>query len=288
MKSSRVLINSLPKSGTHLLSRVVELFGYREHFDAAEPVSEPRATPLFFNYREVKNTLVERGWQIDNQSGNTICVGTLTPVEVDLPVFREWLEAMPQQRYILGHLGWTPALAPVLSDLKYFHLFIIRDPRAVIASLIAFILDSHGMPKRHFLEADFRLMSPAERLEILLHGGFAPQANVRVRGFADIYRSMFAWRNDPSCFMVRFEDLVGEQGGGSAERQKTEVKRMAVFLGEAFDSSVTDKLDTIYNRSARTYRKGSVDSWKQALDAESVELLIEYCRLLCEETGYGG
>jgi len=305
---SRVLVNSLPKSGTHLLAKAIELFGYREHFDEHNLDDPDRITPLFFNYREVKNALAKkregldhhyspspppacvrrigRGFAVRAGQGQAVCVGTLTPVYADLPTFRQWLNAMAYGRYILGHVAWTPALASVLADLNYHHLFIIRDPRAVVASLISFILDTRGMPRRHFLEADFELMSATQRLTFILEGGYAPQAGVEVRGFIDVYRSMFAWHKEPNCLFVRFEDLVGPQGGGTLERQKEVVKRIASHLGRPFDEHISVGFQKVYSPSARTFRKGSIDSWKQALDAKSIERLNEYCQPLCQEAGY--
>ncbi len=35
---------------------------------------------------------------------------------------------------------------------------------------------------------------------------------------------LFERHNDPSCLFLRFEDLVGEQGGGSFEQQKDAIK----------------------------------------------------------------
>lgn len=285
---SRVLINSLPKSGTHLLAKAIELFGYREHFDEQQLNDPDRITPIFFNYREVTNALAKRREQgiLTAENDQMIPVGTLTPVYADVPSFRYWLAAMPLARYILGHVSWTAALASVLDELDYYHFFIIRDPRAVVASLISFILDSRGMPRGHFLQADFQLMSPTQRLEFILEGGYAPQADVEVRGFIDVYRAMFAWHKEPNCLFVRFEDLVGPQGGGSLERQKEVVKRIASHLGHPFDERISAEFQNVYSPSSRTFRKGSVDSWKRSLDAKSVERLNEYCRPICEEAGY--
>ena len=71
----------------------------------------------------------------------------------------------------------------------------------------------------HFLEADFKSMSPMQRLIFVLEGGYAPQAAVTVQSFHDVYHSILAWRNQPNCLFIRFEDLVGEQGGGSLQQQ---------------------------------------------------------------------
>lgn len=69
--TKRLLINSLPKSGTHLLAKAVEILGYKEHFETGE-VTE---TPLFFNYREVKKRL-----QHQTESDQKISIGALTPM----------------------------------------------------------------------------------------------------------------------------------------------------------------------------------------------------------------
>ena len=193
---------------------------------------------------------------------------------------------MPQQRYVIGHVAWTPALSPMLADLYYHHLFIIRDPRAVVVSLMAFILDTGGMPHPHFLRADFALMSPKQRLDFILAGGNAPQAGVAVKGFAEVYRTMLAWRNDPTCLVVRFEDLVGYHGGGSAERQQAVIRRIAAHLDLPFNETIADHIDTIYSPTARTYRIGRIDGWKESLDAENLARLTAFCKPLCLEAGY--
>ena len=282
---SQVMINALPKSGTHLLAKAVELFGYREHFAGEEIDNPERITPIFFNYREVKNALAKIQAADTEDTDETVCVGTLTPCYVGLSVFRHWLEAMPKGRYILGHVAWTPALAPVFAELDYRHLFIIRDPRAVVASLISFILDTGRMPRRHFLEADFKVMTSMQRLNFLLEGGSAPTAEVEVRGFADVYRSMLAWQDEASCLFVRFEELVGEPGGGSADKQRDVVKKIAKTLGASFDD-IAPRLTEIYDPSSRTFRTGKIDGWKDSMDAESLERLTAYCEPLCAEAGY--
>ena len=40
VKLDRILINSLPKSGTHLLAKAIEIFGYEEHFNPRSNLDE--------------------------------------------------------------------------------------------------------------------------------------------------------------------------------------------------------------------------------------------------------
>ena len=284
MAVQRVLINSLPKSGTHLLAKAVELCGFQEHFDSADKDDLQRITPLFLNYREVKDAMAQQAAEC--RSAATIPVGTLTPAYVDAQTLGEWLAAMPSGRYLLGHIGWTPALAPILNAHQVKLVFIIRDPRAVLASLLSFILDTKGMPKPHFLEADFKVLSSEQRLELLLEGGEAPQAGVTVTPFRAIFHNMLSWRDEASCLLVRFEDLVGAQGGGSTERQETAVRRIAEHLGRSFDDDLKAKFAQIYSTNARTFRKGSIEGWKQSLNSVDAERIEAYCQPLCTVAGY--
>lgn len=287
IKLGKVFINSLPKSGTHLLLNVMELLGYREHFKDNNYSEHPEITPpIFFNYREVKKALAKINYNPEDTS-EKISVGALTPLYVPASILRQWLDVITEGKYILGHIPWTPLLSQIIADLTYHHVFIIREPRAVVASTLAFILDTGSkMPARHFLENDFKQMSTLQRLKFILEGGYAPQAGVEIKSFAEVYRYMIAWQNEPNCLFVRFEDLIGEKGGGSYDKQRDTIKRIASYLGIPCDAQIEAKIKQIYDPSARTFRSGKIDGWKNSLDSESIELLNKYCQPLCQEAGY--
>lgn len=173
-----------------------------------------------------------------------------------------------------------------MNELNYQQVFIIRDPRAVVVSLIPFVLDTGKMPGRHFLEDDFSLMSPTQHLDFILEGGYAVKAGVEIKNFAQVYRSMLAWRNEEGCLFIHFEDLVGEQGGGTKEKQEAVVNKICSYLDIPFDDTIISQLGEIYNPGARTFRTGKIDAWKSSMNAEDVEKLNIYCQPLCEEAGY--
>ena len=286
-QQSRVLVNSLPKSGTHLLTRAVEIFGYQEYATHRGYLKRMLdslgfSTPKYFNYKQAKNSL-KKGKSTDDQ----IAIGAFTPYFVNQPTMQYWLNTIPYAQYIQGHIPFTPTLTQIITKLNYFHLVIIRDPRAVVASLLPFILNAQntGMGT-HFLADDFKPMSPIQRLKFVLEGGYAPKAKVKVDSFIEVYHSMLAWRNEPNCLLVRFEDLVGEQGGGNTDNQKNVVKKIALHLEIKFDEDISSKLNQIYNPSARTFRIGKIDGWKNSMDLESTEYLTEYCKPICDEAGY--
>ncbi|MBF0240764.1 MAG: sulfotransferase domain-containing protein, partial [SAR324 cluster bacterium] len=243
-------------------------------------------TPRYFNYRESHKSLKIGKFDPDAVEDN-IGIGAFSPYYVNQVTFRFWLNNVQKGRYIQGHIPWTPGITPVITDLAYHHLVIIRDPRAVVASLLPFILDAWktGMGS-HFLEADFKTMSPIQRLNFILEGGYAPLAKVEIKSFAEVYRSMLAWRNQPNSLFMRFEDLVGEQGGGDIDQQKITVEKIASFLRIPFDKEVENRLKTVYDTSSRTFRTGKIDGWKTSMDSEIVDHLNKSCEALCNEAGY--
>ncbi|MFK5970132.1 MAG: sulfotransferase domain-containing protein [Candidatus Marithrix sp.] len=287
LQQSRILINSLPKSGTHLLTKAVEIFDYKEYSTNRgyiKRVSDAIGfnTPKYFNYRQAKDSLKKK-----SKANTKIAIGAFTPYFVNQPTMQYWLNTVQYGQYIQGHIPFHSALTPIITGLNYRHLVIIRDPRAVVASLIPFILNaqSSGMGT-HFLYEDFKSMSITQQLNFIFEGGHASKANVEVTSFIDVYQSILAWRNEPNCLLIHFEDLVGEQGGGNTDKQANVVKELAEYLNIDFDAKIAAKLNQIYNPSARTFRIGKIDSWKDSMDTENVEYLIEYCAELCNEAGY--
>jgi hypothetical protein len=284
----RIFINSLPKSGTHLLAKTVELFGYREHFDDGSVLDDPsRVAPIFINYREVRDALAREGKQPESSADASVAVGTLTPLYVDATTFGRWLGSLSPRRYILGHVMYSPALRSLLSEHSYRHLFILRDPRAVVVSLLDFILETRGMPRPHFLREDFLAMSKEARLAFILEGGAAPRAGITTQSFAAVYRGLLAWEADSSCLVVRFEDLIGPQGGGSLERQRATVERIAAHLGRPF-GEVAERFSAVFDSSSRTFRTGQIDGWQAELDPASLAYLNSCCAPLCQSAGYAG
>jgi len=288
--SNRILINSLPKSGTHLLTQAIEIFGYQEYATHLSYLKKMMnfwglGPPRFLSYGAAKTALKKT--MTSGSHPPDIRVGPFTSYYVNQPTIHYWLNSIPPGQYIQGHLPWSEALVPMLTGLNYRHLVIIRDPRAVIASFIPFVLNAYQTDMGpHFLEQDFKSMSFRQQLEFVLTGGYAPKAGVEVRPFTEVFRAVLAWRNQPGCLFLRFEELVGPQGGGSLEQQVAVVRNIAAHLQVPFDEQIAARIKEIYNPAARTFRIGKIDGWKQTIAADDLVRLNHYCEELCQEAGY--
>ena len=286
----RVFINSLPKSGTNLLTKAIEIFGYEEHFSGSFNLEDEwqLETPRFLTYRWVMKVLKKEPIisQTEDSKGKIGIGAAVSDFYVETSTLKRWLNLIKPGKYLIGHVPQTPLLNPLLADINYHHVFIIRDPRAVFVSNFSFVFDEKQVGFKHLLKDDLITMSPTERFNFLLKGGYAKEAGMPIRSYAERYRLMLGWRDEPGCLFLRFEDLVGEAGGGSEEKQKEVIQKIALHLGVSFDEGVSNKIKEVYNPNSPTFRKGKIDSWKNAMDPESIQKLIEYCEPLCKEAGY--
>ena len=84
------------------------------------------------------------------------------------------------------------------------------------------------------------------------------------------------WLDDPDCLIVKFEDLVGSQGGGSDERQTAAVASIAQHVGLALDDAdVQAVAGQVFNRGAQTFRKGAIGDWRNHFSAEHITAFEE-------------
>lgn len=287
---NRVLVNALPKSGTHLLIHTLAgCFGYADYF--SEPPRN-REIPSFMAIQQIKKVLGNEGLARNTvDSGPKVVMGFFEPFALAVSILQAWLEAIPGGFQFSGHFPHDSVLCDLFHALGYKHIGILRDPRAVAVSRLRFILEPGTQMRkifggRHFLEADLKAMSASQRLALMLEGGYAPQAGVTLGSFADAYHRMLAWRNDPNCLMIRFEDLIGEQGGGSRQAQMEVIEKIAGHLEIPLTETILRNADTIYDSSARTFKSGQIDSWRQRLEEPELTQLAAYCEPLCRAAGY--
>ncbi|MCK5871873.1 MAG: hypothetical protein KAG26_03520 [Methylococcales bacterium] len=98
----------------------------------------------------------------------------------------------------------------------------------------------------------------------ILTGGYAEQAQLQVKNFKAIYRSHYQWRDHSNCLLLKFEDLIGEQGGGEQEAQYKVVIKISQHIGIELNH-VKSHANQLFDPTVRTFRIGKIDSWKETL-----------------------
>jgi hypothetical protein len=281
-----LLVNSMPKSGTFLLKKVVELLGFR-HF------AQPQSTlgrmwhergfgmPIDLNHESVRSRLAYR-LQRRSAPSERVPIGVTSPIEIPAKLFHRWMGSLPPGSYILGHVPWSPAARHVLGELGMKHILIIRDPRDVYVSFLHYVVRP-----AHELSESFGSMSPEERAAVVLDGGFAGPSGRRIAGVSETLRSIAQWRPSAECLIVKFENLVGEKGGGSREAQIGECLRITGHLGiEIERESLPQLCDQFFDTSSPTFRKGRAGAWRDEIPPAVLERLNDLSRDFLREFGY--
>ena len=99
--------------------------------------------------------------------------------------------------------------------------------------------------------------------------------------YRNVYRQNRWMLYHPNVLKLRFEDLVGEEGGGSRAIQEEAVERWARFL--AIDVPAGQLIEGLFG-GTKTFHQGRTDSWRdvfkehhlRAFEREFGDVLVDY------------
>jgi hypothetical protein len=285
----RVLVNSMPKSGTSLLIKTVHLLGY-QNADAKKGIFQKMLygigfkTPSTLNHQTVSRNRLFCIYRLCNKNNqiSIIPIGVNKPIHVPSRIVALWLRQVPDRNFITGHIPWSSNLDRVLQQFNYKHVLIIRDPRDVLVSWLHYVLKP-GHPVR----CDFIHFSEDEMVEFAIKGGYLPLSKRNFIGIGDVFRSVLNWKQSANCLIVRFEDLIGEKGGGSKDDQYCTVQNICNFLEvNLSETELSTVCDNIFDTTVPTFRRGQVGSWKSELKPEWIKIFNQSNSELLNELRY--
>lgn len=236
LPAPQVLLNGPPKSGTHLLSDCLSLM--------------PK---MMFSGRHFALT--------DFFTSDTAVLPSGHPV-ADEQRLTAFLKRCPQGMFVTAHARFHPVLSSLIERLQFKHIFLLRDPRDIAVSHVFHVKREPLHPQhQHFTKVlnndEERLMETIGNLK-LLEGA----TGVPPRSAFDTLAGSLPWLTDPSTLVVRFEDLIGPQGGGDPVKQLDTIKRIGAFverpLGEEHAHAIAHKM---YGKQSSTFRKGQIGDW---------------------------
>jgi hypothetical protein len=195
-----------------------------------------------------------------------------------------WSEAGPvnwsevRQRYALvrngqfatGHFPADPEFIRVLRDLGLRTVVIFRDPRDIAVSTAFYIRSLRRHPLHH-VYAGFTSVS--EAIDATITGIQPGPDHHGIPSIGERMREYVPWLECPGVLNVRFEDLVGEPGGGSRGAQLTAVAEIARHIGRPLEGVRLQRVcDKVFAPRSATFRKGQIGDWKNHFSPERVEL----------------
>lgn len=245
----RIIVNSFPKSGTHLLAKLIKELGFIDL-----PVM--LLNNNYLDYRKPGNWDT---WKPLRNSGLT---------EFSNPSRTEESTAVSLRRIRPGqvctsHLQYSRFVKSQIRLIKIKHLFIIRDIRDCIISQQDWRMDlkAHDhLPSWYFyLNA---LENETDRIQAVMEG-----RDRFLEPYSYHLKYGWGWLDDPAVHLVRYENLIGPRGGGSSEKQKNEIKGIVRFLeGSISDREIEIIAENLWGGKTRTMKHGKSSYWKNKFD----------------------
>ena len=229
----RVLANGMPKSGTHLLSTLL--------------ANLPR---LRFSGRH---------YSFDDFRSST-AVRSRSDATLDWKRLQRAIQAVNRGQYMTAHFPSTGRLVEILNALDFKTVVIFRDPRDVVVSNAFYI----AKESRHWLHDYFVSEVPDLPARILtcIRGVRAPEGQRGLESIGGRLNRQAGWREEQSCYVTHFEDLVGPSGGGTERAQLREIKAIADHIHHPLtESELLTLAGRTWDDRSPTFRKGSAGSW---------------------------
>ena len=231
--SERILVNSFPKAGTHLVARALDL-----------------------------SQIVRYSWQhlapreLPDQSDEHSHQAALRTVER--------LDRVPNGQYATAHLSYDASLATALTNSRMELVVVVRDPRALLVSNMRYVMAR----RRHFLHRRFSELyeNDEHRLSALLDGfSTSERWGLGRAPFSDLLAAFVPWR-ERATVNLRFEDLAGARAGGTREAQMKALSELYSII------PTTDRLelcfrvaDEVWSEQSITFRSGQIHEWRTGL-----------------------
>jgi hypothetical protein len=181
---------------------------------------------------------------------------------------------------VMSHLRFRPAYRDILERHHTRPIFMVRDPRDVVVSQV------HYVSKRadHHLHGRFgQEPSVRDKLRLAIVGDQAhglPSIGERLEYFT-------GWLGS-GCLVVRFEDLVGPDGGGDGALQRACVTAIFGHLDlDTSESGVDEVCRRLFSSDSPTFRRGRIGQWTESFDDDLVSLFDHVVGDRASPFGYG-
>lgn len=160
-------------------------------------------------------------------------------------------------QYSFSHLKYNDDLYSIITKKNIKVLFMIRDPRDIAVSHFKYVTNIDKDHKSHHFFND--LPNDKIRLMKVITGekGFVEPINT-------VLEDYLPWLSKKGCLTIKFENLIGQKGGGDAELQLQLVKEIADFLEITLKNNQLNKIiDKIYSLNSPTFSTGQIGKWRE-------------------------
>ncbi|WP_269530717.1 sulfotransferase domain-containing protein [Algiphilus aromaticivorans] len=162
-----IIVNSIPKSGTHLLMQVARALPNTPYYGAF--IAQTPSISL--------------------------------RMRTDKEICRKLSSVVPGE-VVGAHLHHSEPVRETLTALNAVHLMIVRDPVDILLSEAHYL---GSMNRFHRMAREFKGLGEEQRIQMALHG--SKQVPSLFPEFPNRINPYLGWLRDPSVMVVRYEDI---------------------------------------------------------------------------------
>lgn len=255
-KKTLTICNSYPKSGTHLLYQILYSLPGLIQWD--DIVSVQALCGII-------NTSSHIRWKIGSAPNNSI---------------------------IRSHLMHCEEINNIIQEFNCKVIFIYRDLRDVAVSHARWVTKE---PRIFLHQYYMSLDSFDKQLMCSIKGvplGTPFGSNVSQPDIGQDFSRWQGWIDEPTVLAVKFEDLVGERGGGCEATRIQTIEKIVNYL--QVDLSLTEIKNTLTSeimnpQESHTFRKGGkgeLGGWRKVFQSEHKQAFKQVAGELLIQLGY--
>jgi sulfotransferase 6B1 len=241
--------NSKPKSGSHLLTQILN------GFSKIMPYKYVEAEPI----RTVKKDGGRR---------------TSEDILADL-------KNIPDGVIGWGYVNAIEENVSFLTQTGRVNYFIYRDPRDVLVSQVFFATDmheEHGMHEYYKSLPDF-----GERLKVAITG--IDKDGLYMVSVKQRYEGVFQWLEQKNVMCIRFEDLINNRDV-VLNQMLDEVEKTGYKIPTPREKALSVLVQAIQPKKSHTFRSGKTGDWKEHFTEEHKKLFKDVAGDLLVKLGY--
>ncbi len=205
------------------------------------------------------------------------------------PITQERIDESIARNFIIRTTkSYDPSVIKLLKRNKFKSICVIRDPRDAFISFVMYMRTFEpGLKVRDFARVpdNFDQLSLDEQITALFTD---PSWN-----YCKYYNKRIKWSQNQNSLLVKYEHLVGSQGGGDDGTQLNTLYKMLEYVNFPIDNEhVQTTADNLYNCwgskdvEGKTFTHGQVSSWKNILNKSQKKMIKKSWGDLLIQLGY--
>ncbi len=213
-------------------------------------------------------------------------------------VSREKLASLDNDQMIIRlYSPYDPECMQMMQDTEHKIVSMVRDPRdALISHLFYMRSFPANLTQRDFffVSQEFNSLPIDEQIHALIVG------NVHSQSYVNYYNERLGWALSGNCLIIKYEDLVGNAGGGNNSCRFMALKKLADYINmhlsrDHFEFIQKNMYAVIqYNTEGgidkgterSDFHRASIGNWKTFLKEEHKVLLKQKIGQVLIDLGY--